>query len=328
MSKVLEQVAQLASTDDDEVDNLPLSELCRLHDALMQATEERRIQIDDPSASGGGTIKKNLVQWQVSSSDVSLDDVAREADWYRAVLFLSVLAYSRWPASLPDSVKDGLTRTIRQSELLLEILEGTYRLCYGGTTKLPSNFPVLKHWLDSRDDMFGESSSNLMSSLDRRDLEEEEDILLRMAYTPIPAENRQRVVVQDDPNDILLEATVDVSNFDYSIEGGTMRVQFDPHRGVLRSMDDSSSSTDGWWAAITALSETRYESPLQNQSPSSFIITNVIIQDVMKSRRLVDSLDLHLKLEPSAVSIWSTSITAVVEQLKELGSLYKQINSL
>jgi hypothetical protein len=309
-SHVLEKVAQLASGEDD-VETRTLIELCELHDVVLQDIENRRTE----NGTAGGSMTKSLVQCRISPSALNVEDVGMEADYYRAALFLSLQLLSRYRSDASDLVTEILGSTIQQSMLLLEILATRYSLCCSTPTKLPSQYPMLVNWIE-REETMTDESSNLIASLDWQTLALEEDELIRMAYTSIPSENG-RGAVEDNQNQIFV-ARMSASSVVECDEMGTVAVQLDPHRGVLR-LQETSSSTDCWWAVLTASSETRYLSP-------SFVITNVIIHEATNSQSTLGTVEAQVG--PEDGPRWLGATAVVIQQLKELQMLQKELESL
>jgi hypothetical protein len=313
-SSALERVAQLVEREED-LDTRSLSEIYQLHDELLllQETENRRKE----QLMSVRAINNSLVQYQVSPKALSGEDVALEADLYRAVIFLSVHLLSRLPpTTMSDSVREILGLTVQQAMLLLQILSRLILLCNGTTTEVRSNHPALAEWIQRRDEDLTDESSNLIVSLDAQALAMEEDELLRMANTPIPAVTGQRAF-DGDYNEIFV-ARVDACHAVGSVESAMVAVHLDPQRGVFRLVNDA-SSMDGWWAALTGSSETQYLSPF-------LVITNVIIHKAISSRLIVDTLEVQVGQDDCPR--WWEATSAVIQQLKELQTLHKQASSL
>ena len=360
----LEEVAQLASSElDGVVDSRSLSDLCQLHDELLLVVNSDRetshrigppLPSADTGAGAGGLIqKKSVMQCQVSPSALTSEMFATEADMYRAVLFLSRQLLSRWLSSsssssksLSSPVSESLHRTIQQSELLLQILAVLYSLWCGTSTnmleQLPTQYPALVECLECLDPPAGENDNHILISsllMDPHALAAEEEELLRMANAPIPSEHPQRkgcISDENHPAKRRYVGSIDSSRIGLGVVADNhavvtatvLHVELDPHRGVLRLIGDnvSSSTTVGWWAALTASSE------IQGLSPS-FVMTNLVIRDgneatIMSPRlKLVDSLEVQL-LEPKDSPQWGDATTAVIQQLKQLRTLHQQVHSL
>ena len=318
ISDSVKKVAEIAErffegkTQDDPV---PLPELCRLLDSLTA-----EIVQDD---GDGGLPQKDITTIRVLSSTENGEGLgpasfALETDRYRAILGLSLHLMLRMSKSEPKLAPTiaYLRRTIRRSKLILKILSAVYSISFfpSADVSLPSNLTVLPEWVEhqkqnlvEQEIEWDDQSSNSIS-LDREDLATEEDQLLHMAATPIPAESNW------DRGELALDSQVLVARMSSSYLYGqnhqqsSVQIMMDC-RGIIR-LRDSSSNLD-WWAALTAASATYYKSP-------NFTITSVLISgDKSTSRNDLALSTISLQVGRDGHKWWEAT-SVLIEKLKEL----------
>lgn len=320
VAKVAEIANQLtwdknSAENDSNTTPLPcLSTLCQLHDELIESCQG----VDETRKR----MQSKISQFQISpleSGSLEPDEIAAEADIYRAVLGLSLYLIQHIPSTQCNGcyIQSKLKRIIRQSTLLLNILSTIYSLANGASIdSVPTVFPVLQLWIDNLQEDWTDQTSTLIS-FDRKDLAMEEDQLLLMACTPTPLESNQISIIPETKE--LLVARMPCTALGESDSTTTVQIGIN-NCGLIRLIGRDDNT---WWAALTASSTTHYKSP-------TFTIHSV----VTPTKSTLDSKSSFLSGSTLALQVgrdgqkWWEATSAIIEQLKELKQLQDELQSL
>lgn len=312
--QAFQQVVEIASHE-GHGKSRSLSDLLKLHDALLEENENRQHENEIP-----------MLNFRISPSKLENDDISLEADYCRAILSLSLHIKSRIQQAedaFSEMCHARLERTIQQSSLLLDLLANLYSMGYANSGNLPSSYSEIVEWLTFEAERMEASSvsSDLMISLDQEALALEEGELLLMANTPIPSAS-SRQGTGNHNQDGWLVARVPASYVSSeTTEMATVAVTLDTHRGVLRHYDDKdlSASNDGWWAAITASSESRYQSP-------TFSISNLVVHNPTSSSAYEVRM-FEVQVGRNGRQWWEAT-SSVIQRLQEIETLQLQVSKL
>ena len=297
LCSVMEELEQISNRDEEFVS---VSSLCKLHDRLISSLAE--YDMTKPDAE----ILRLRLTKEEGFFIRAKERVPVEADLFRAVKATSLLLLDKLPSNTAESIKTQLQTTIIRSNAILKVLSEIYeqvsdRLSEGIEDNLPTKYPLLGRLISEKKSSF-ECEENATISLDRSQLQMEEEMLVQMASTPIPSEFDQHQSI--NPTSSLVARM--------SIGQDKVQIELD-EQGILRTRF-ASKHESVWWA-LTPESSVSYQSPV-------FTITSVTTNQPHFS---IVTLSLEVGRDGH---LWWEKASKIVQKLKASRDVYDDIKKV
>jgi hypothetical protein len=317
----------------DDEESMSCASLCGAHDKLLEV-----LQLGDESTTlvDGEIVRLRVLKEGCTDIEQVKRRILLQADLLRAVMLVSYKLLSKVGA-LPmtsnegdKSTDDHLKVMIRQVKVLLQVLSNKYSETLSSNAadreNLPSNFPLFEELLKQQGQISDDvDDSNI--AFDKDQLEQEEDELLRIAYTPTPHEGRHapavganRTAIMDVENAFPSTTTLlhaPMVSEDRNLT--TLSVELD-QRGFLRirkslnSTIDAPRSGDSIWL-LTAETTIFYNTPMLR-------LSNVV--NYCKSSFTDCKISLNVGRQGH---VWWERISVIVQRLKVASELQEQLQS-